>query len=103
MVGLKQLSLGSGNNLIVIVSGTHVNNSSSSRERDGLSEGNNSDVHTMDNYQVRGKVLVCGYISVLYDLTRVALRRKCVLKDAWFEAWPAGSGGCWVKRRMGTW
>ena len=102
MVGLKQLSLGSGNNLIVIVSGTHVNNSSSSRERDGLSEGNNSDVRTMDN-QVRGKVLVCGYISVLYDLTRVALRRKCVLKDAWFEAWPAGSGGCWVKRRMGTW
>ena len=102
MVGLKQLSLGSGNNLIVIVSGTHVNNSSS-RERDRQGKGNNADVRTMDNYRVRGKVLVCGYISVLYDLTRVALRRKCVLKDARFEAWPAGSGGCWVKRRMGTW
>ena len=52
MVGLKQLSLGSGNHFIVIVSGTHVNNSSRG-ERDG--EGNNADVRTKDNYRIRGK------------------------------------------------
>ena len=82
MVGLKQLSLGSGNNLIVIVSGTHVNNSSSSsRERDGLSEGNNSDVRTMDNRIIIESEENLKDIFLCFT-TYQGLRRKCVLKDA---------------------